>query len=373
MDSKEQLDRAGKVTRRRTAPRRRVVGPYDPERNRRRDILRTWSIGLLVLALFVFVWLFIGRDVMLRPQSARRWIGAAADGDIVYVFGGQDMASDSGLLDEILALNLGSHGAGIAGHLPWPTYRPQICALNGELYILGGSSGSEYFSEILRFDRETKEYMVAGHLPEPRALGGVAEAGGKLYYVGGCDKTRYFDEVVEFDPSTGEAQILMTLPAALNSPAVAATEHRLYVVGGRDKAGNRSDLILEIDLVSAAVLRTGHLPSPRTWTAATALGDVVYVFGGLDREPLDDIIAITTTASELEVDVLGHLEQPLARHVAAVVGDRIVLIGGDPIDWKNELLVIEVDPESLAETRHRFRGIIQRSTEESGDDPDRDR
>ncbi|GEM_PF-3112556 len=359
--------------RQRTGSRRRVIEPYHPERNRRRDTLRTWSIGLLVLALLVFVSLFIGRDVMLRPQSARQWIGAAAAGDVVYVFGGQDMASDSGLLDEILALNLASHGADIAGHLPWPTYRPQICALDGELYILGGSSGSEYFSEILRFDRETEQYAVAGYLPEPRALGGVAAVGGKLYYVGGCNTTRYFDEVVEFDPSTGEAQILMALPVALNSPAVVATDDRLYVVGGRDKAGNRSDRILEIDLVLAAVLRIGHLPSPRTWTAAAALADVVYVFGGLDREPLDDIVRITTTTPDLEVEVVGHLGQPLARHVATVVGDRIVLIGGDPVDWKNELLVIEVDPETLVETRHRFRGIIQRAKSESDDGPSRDR
>ena len=323
--------------------------------------LPTWLIYSSGFILIVFGVLFLGRDVILRPWTARQWTGAVAVGDVVYVFGGQTVSSDEGLLDEILAFDLSSHDVRLVGHLPLPAYRPQVCALDGKLYVLGGASGPTYFSEILLFDPETEELSVAGQLPGGRALGGVAEAGGRLYYVGGRDQARHLDEVVEFDPSTGESRVLMNLPTPIYSPAVAAAGDCLYVIGGEynDSARIvRSNLILEIDLATNTVIRTASLPSARSWTAAAAIGGDVYVLGGWVGESLDDIVHIGTDSAQLRVEVVGRLDQTAARHVLAVVDDHLVLIGGDLAARQRELPVIEIDPETLTQVRHRFRGSI---------------
>jgi len=344
---------------RRSDPGGRGPRRYKPERVM--PGIMSWIIYGVGFLLIVFGVLYLGRDVILRPWTARQWTGAAAIGEVVYVFGGQDVSSDEGLMDEVLAFDLDGHDVRIVGTLPWPAYRPQVCACDGRLYVLGGSYGIDYFSEILAFDPESGEFTVAGQLPSGRALGGAVQAKDTIYYVGGRDRSTYLDEVVAFDPATGESHVVAHLPTGVYSPAVTTIADRLYVIGGEHYAEAgiaRSDRILEIDLGTGAVTRTATLPSARSWTAAAAIGDDIYVFGGWVGEPLDDIIRISTDSTGLEVEVVGKLERPMARHIVVTIDDHLVLIGGDIAARQRELPVIEIDPETLDETTHRFRGSV---------------
>src|SRR4029079_10722581 len=103
--------------------------------------------------------------------------------------------------------------------------------------LVGGEDATATPSdEILRVDLASHEITPAGHFVEPLAGAGYAQAGSSLVLVGGWTGEQYATAVLRFT-LPDKADVVARLPEATRDPAVAVRGDTLYVAGGRTESG----------------------------------------------------------------------------------------------------------------------------------------
>ena len=313
---------------------------------------------------FIFYWAFFvtvivvimyfGRTVINHPWTARDWIAAAAIDDKVYVLGGQD--KHSGLLDDVLEINLTSRRLRVIASLPAPGCCFAAAALNGMVYVLGGQGSKGYYDQVIEVDPYTKNVNIVATLPSPRVYGGAVAVLGKLYYIGGWDGKQCLDEIVEINPLTGDVRVTGYLPSPMEFLAVTAQDNHVYVLGGEDTQGNLLDSVMEIDPTTGRVIRIGHLPSPQARGAAKVLGNNLFLLGGWRGGKLtSEIVQVELISQDLTARIIDSLPEPAADRAAVRAMGKLYLIGGTDPDFKRQIAVWEIDPQLRKIQALRFR------------------
>ncbi len=114
---------------------------------------------------------------------AVRYPAIAAAGHVLWLFGGERGGTP---VDVIQRVDLASHRAVVAGHLPGPLGEATAVVLDSRIYIAGGlTAGGHATSRVLAFDPATLQADPAANLPAPVADAGSAVLGGAGYLLGG--------------------------------------------------------------------------------------------------------------------------------------------------------------------------------------------
>jgi len=324
----------------------------DDENDRTRARGRTTLIvyfSLLGAVLLLVAW--SARFVLFQPWTAREWVGAAAGGDAIYLFGGRDRAGEN--YAEIYRLQPARRSIRRAGTLPSPRFGMGVAAYGERIYVLGGFDGRKVYDEILALDTRTGKLSPAGRLPGPRAFGAAVTAGAALYYVGGWDGERQLDEVLRLQPVRDggpEAGLEASLAGRLPSPrefAAAAFYHdRLYVLGGSDDRGGYLDEIVELDPNQASLTGrlAGRLPSSRIRCAVFATPQAIYLIGGWEGRRVDQVLALRPEAAGFQARELPPLPRPLADISAVSLDGAVYLVGGTHERFQRQVGLLRWDP-----------------------------
>jgi hypothetical protein len=87
--------------------------------------------------------------------------------------------------DAVQKVDLASGRVAVIGRLPQPMGHATALVLDGQIFVLGGRSGSVPSAAIFRLDPTTGVLAPAGNLPGPESDAGSVVVDGVGYLVGG--------------------------------------------------------------------------------------------------------------------------------------------------------------------------------------------
>jgi hypothetical protein len=221
-----------------------------------------------------------------------------------------------------------------AGRLPVATHDAAAALAGGRVLLFGGGE-TVSTNAVIQVDPVTGSARPARSLFEPLSDLAAVDAGHAIYLVGGYTGTEFASAVLRVGRNDS-ATTVARLPAGLRYAGVAALGRRIYAAGwGRPISGpgvvpppGHTDAILAIDPIAGSVRRIGRLPAPAAHAPLVALGGSLYLIGGRSSAgaALDGILRIDPRAGR--VFGAGRLPLPLADAAAVSSGGHIVVLGG---------------------------------------------
>jgi len=134
-----------------------------------------------------------------------RYAAVAAVGSTLWVVGGVTSTSEGGSADTdaVQKVDLVSGRVTVFGRLPQPIGHATALILGGQIFLLGGRSGTMPSAAILRLDPTSGAVVPAGQLPEAVSDAGSVVVGGVGYLVGGevTGPSEPLDAVVTLRPA----------------------------------------------------------------------------------------------------------------------------------------------------------------------------
>ncbi|HWE56766.1 MAG TPA: kelch repeat-containing protein [Acidimicrobiales bacterium] len=116
-----------------------------------------------------------------------RYGAVAVAGGYLWVVGGVTGTSEGSTTetDAIQRIDLQSGQTSVTGHLPQPMGHATAVVIGGQMFVLGGRSGTVPSSTIWRLSAATGTVTSAGQLPQAMSDAGAVAVGGVGYVVGG--------------------------------------------------------------------------------------------------------------------------------------------------------------------------------------------
>jgi hypothetical protein len=282
----------------------------------------------------------LGLTVARAPKGlpAPHYDAPAVDvGSSVLIMGGLDKNRSSktavwsydpatGVTTAAGTLAKAAHGAGAA-------------AVNGKVFVYGGSVGTTAFSDIQQFDATTKRSTLVGKLPQARAeFTAVTDPTGPMtYLVGGWDGHQPTDEVLStLDGTT--FQPVASLPEPVIDPAVVLAGDTIWVFGGTWN-NVASSSIQKIDVKAGNAQVVGKMAAPITNAMAFAVDGVVFLAGGkVNGTRSASVSRFDPSASTLTP--IANLPTPLSDSSVAVQGRTAYLFGGLAPNVTNQIVTL---------------------------------
>ncbi|MGH3113100.1 MAG: Kelch repeat-containing protein, partial [Gaiellaceae bacterium] len=155
-----------------------------------------------------------------------------------------------------LAAALGTLGSGAGEAVAEPsawTYgesmsqrRSYIAAadIGGEIYAAGGMVGEtgRPLDLLQRYDPATDDWTTLARMPEPTRAGAAAAVDGILYVAGGTTAEGNTDAVYAYDPEADEWGERAPLPEPRFNHAALALDGKVWVLGGYLEGEERSEV-----------------------------------------------------------------------------------------------------------------------------------
>jgi hypothetical protein len=170
---------------------------------------------------------------------------------------------------------------------------------------------------VVRIDPRTGSAVEAPALDEPLSDLGAVAIGRRTYLVGGYTGTQFASAILRYLPRGGTATIAR-LPQGTRYAGVAALGRTIYVAGGLTTAG-ASRAVYAVS-PGGHVHRVASLPAPEDHAALAALGGRLYLVGGRR------VLAIDPRTGKVEA--AARLPVSLSDPTATTVGWSIVVTGG---------------------------------------------
>ena len=216
-----------------------------------------------------------------------RWYaaGAALNGEL-YIVGGRDDGSfwDYGgesPIGIVEAFDPRTRHVTVRAPMPTPRYGLGVGVVNGVLYAIGGSNGSDVLATVEAFDPATNTWTARAPLSEPRMDFGTAVVGGTLYAIGGWGHGGALASVEAYDPATDTWRSRQALPQPRMRVGAGALNGLVYATAGTEAATftTRTQVYNPqtnawADVASVAILRE----SP----GLAAVNGLLYVVGGYE-------------------------------------------------------------------------------------------
>ncbi|XP_072964441.1 protein GLUTELIN PRECURSOR ACCUMULATION 3 [Typha angustifolia] len=182
-----------------------------------------------------------------------------------------------------------------------------------------------------------------GNLPLPRSGHTAVNVGkSKLVFFGGFADKRFLDDVAVYDienklwytpECTGNGSDGQVGPSPRAFHVAVAIDCHMFIFGGRSGNKRLGDFwMLDTDIWQWSELTSfGDLPSPREFSAASAIGNRrIIMYGGWDgKKWLSDVYILDTISLEwTELSVSGTVPSPRCGHSATMVEKRLLIFGG---------------------------------------------
>jgi hypothetical protein len=238
-------------------------------------------------------------SVSTALTASRAYAGTATANGYVYVVGGNSTTTPQSTVYYAKINSDGTTGAWTTNTyaLPAATSYTTAVALNGYLYILGGSDsgGTEqstvYFTR-LNSDGSTGSWYTTTSLPAARSNGSAFSVNGYMYYIGGqnssntAQNTTYYAKI-NSDGTLDSWTAGSTITNARKSAQVITANGYLYVAGGADSTDTYQSTVYYATLNAGTgaigtFASTSALPGARAEGGALLANGYMYVIGGRD-------------------------------------------------------------------------------------------
>jgi Tol biopolymer transport system component len=222
--------------------------------------------------------------------------GGALWNDRIYVLGGMENEIDRFLHDTIERTTINPDGSlqpwQIIGTLPGPRWQFESMAIDGYLYVVGGSTDTQELAEVIyaeiQGDGSLGPWQATSPLNVARSRFGLASVNGYLYAIGGNNYSTFLDSVeyapILADGSLGPWQTTSALNTPRNGVEAVTVDGYVYVLTGHNPPdgyiANTEYVAVQPDGTLGPWQITSSLNIPRGLPAAITNGDSIYVFGG---------------------------------------------------------------------------------------------
>lgn len=259
---------------------------------------------------------------------------------LLYVAGGYLLRS----LSSVDCFSAESRSWSSLPPLPLERSGPGGAFLAGLLYVVGGrvlkppTELGEDVPTVHCYDPARRQWTERCPMEEPRHRLGVAVLDGLLYAIAGSHGTNCLSSVERYDPVTDEWTSVASLSVARYGLGAAVVRRRLYAVAGCDsstKFGIVERYCPEQDRWDVVA----PLKVPRSGAGTVALGKYIYVIGGYDG--LGQVSSVERYDTELDVwDMVAPLNTRRSALSAAVLDGKIYALGG--FDGQEYLSTVEI-------------------------------
>ena len=196
---------------------------------------------------------------------------AVVAGDRVEVFGGGRSSSTP----EVTAVDAVTGATRPLHALDEPLSDLGAAVVGGRTYLVGGYTGTEFASAVLRVGNRDRTTTIA-RLPAGVRYAGVAALRGAIYVAGGVTTSGPLRAVYRVDVHRGTVERVATLPRPVAHAPLVASRGFLWLIGGD---GSRD--VLRIDPGRGGITVAARLPRSLANAAAVALpGGRIAVVGG---------------------------------------------------------------------------------------------
>ncbi len=305
------------------------------------------TAGVAGAALFVLAAL----SAMAQSPSAGTWSagadmpgprtepGAAALDGKLYVLGGSTRDIDD--LATALVYDPEANAWRAIASMPRGINHVGSAALNGRVYAIGGFTGKApgengprkvHFGAVdvaFEYDPAANAWKTLPPMSSPRGSVGVAALDGKIHAIGGRGldiKTVATHEI--YDPSAGAWTRAAPLPTKRDHMATISARGLIHVIGGR--LDDRDDNVGLHDIYDprADTWRSGPpLPTPRSGGQSALVGGLIVVYGGENsKKTFDEVEAFDLDANAW----ISYARAPTGLHASAgaAIGDAVYFPGG---------------------------------------------
>jgi N-acetylneuraminic acid mutarotase len=126
--------------------------------------------------------------------------------------------------------------------MPTPRWNESSCAVNGKIYIIGGSTSGGITAAVEEYDPMTDTWTVKAPMPTARCLLGTCVVDGKICAIGGWRENVNFSTVEVYDPQTDTWMKGVDIPVPTEGMSTSVVNERIYVMGGwSTPTGNGED------------------------------------------------------------------------------------------------------------------------------------
>ncbi|XP_040061726.2 kelch-like ECH-associated protein 1 [Ixodes scapularis] len=164
-----------------------------------------------------------------------------------------------------------------------PRHRLGVAVLDGRLYAVAGSHGTNCLSSVERYDPAKDEWTNVASLSKPRYGLGTAVVRRWLYAIGGCNSTEKFGIVERYHPETDKWEAVSSLHIPRSGAGTVALGKYIYVIGGYDGRGQVSS-VERYDTDTDTWHPVAPLKYRRSALSAAVLGGKIYALGGYDGQ-----------------------------------------------------------------------------------------
>ncbi|XP_038210647.1 kelch-like ECH-associated protein 1B isoform X2 [Zerene cesonia] len=208
-----------------------------------------------------------------------------------------------------------------------PRHRVGVAVMDGLLYAVGGSAGSEYHKSVECYDPEKDVWTYVASMGSARLGVGVAVVNRLLYAVGGFDGARRVRSVECYHPENNRWTEVAPMSVARSGAGVAALNQYIYVVGGYDGTQQLS-AVERYDTERDAWDTIAPVPVARSALSLTVLDNRLYAMGGYDGNAFLDIVEVYDPVTDkwesgtpLTSARSGHASAVCYQHVAPLEGE----------------------------------------------------
>jgi N-acetylneuraminic acid mutarotase len=195
--------------------------------------------------------------------------------------------------------------------------------IGGRIYAAGGMVGEtgRPLDLLARYDPDADSWETLRRLPEPVRAGAAAAVDGVLYVIGGTTAEGNSRAVYAYDPAADEWSERAPLPEPRFNHAAVAFGGKIYVLGGYHEGVERREVFV-YDPAADAWSEGPRLPIPNHAFGAVAFRDEIWMIGGRQEdEVLHDVWILSPETGEWRAG--PAMPEPMELLGADVAGDEI--------------------------------------------------
>ena len=234
---------------------------------------------------------------------------------------------------------------------------PGLAYLDGTLYLFGGFSAYAHdgaLTSAQALDLATGAWKPIADMPEPRANGYAAAVDGRIYLMGGTQGPELALQVLRYDPATDDYTRLTPMPGPGLSFAGAVVGHTIYVIGGIPANGSRASptsAVYAYDVTTDAWKRLADLPYATSNFTATSIGRSIFVMGGsVVKPPLvnqrDAYRGDLADDGSIAWHRIADLPDSLTYLTSGAAKGKVIVAGGINQDGRPTHAVYSYDPSA---------------------------
>lgn len=304
---------------------------------------KTTVIGAVVLILLLMqTESFAGKEweVVTQLPTKRSGLAAAVVDDKIYVIGGtlENVGTPDGI-STVEEYNPKTNTWRQVADMPTRRYYPKAAVVNDIIYVFGGwyevkDVKTEYPVRVEAYDPATDTWTRKKDMPAPRVHPAVGAVDGKIYVIGGStgwgwEDERRMDRVDIYDPTTDTWEQGSKMPTRRDAYLGGVVKDRIYVIGGYGHPGGHVlTTIEEYDPISHQWQQKNDMLDLRYSFRATVVADDIYIIGGIDksRQYLATVdVYNPQTETWRDIPAMPTSMYPQA---AATVNGKIYVFGG---------------------------------------------